>query len=46
MKGSIERGKLGDLIILSENPLKVDGMKLREIEVVETIKNGVSIFKR
>jgi len=42
--GSIEVGKLADLIIVSDNPLLVDDV--RGIYVEETIVNGVSIFRR
>ncbi len=43
-KGSIEVGKLADFVVLSENPLEIDTMDLRDIEVVETIKEGKSIY--
>ena len=45
-KGSIEVGKVADLVILSDNPLTVERAKLVEIKVDETIKEGVSIFER
>jgi predicted amidohydrolase YtcJ len=45
-KGTIEKGKMADLVILSENPLKVDPMKIKDIQVLETIKEGQSIYKR
>ena len=45
-KGSLAAGKLADLVILSENPLKVDPMTLKDIEVLQTIKEGKTIFKR
>jgi predicted amidohydrolase YtcJ len=44
-KGSIEPGKLADFTILSANLLTVDPMTIRDIEVVETIKEGKSIYK-
>ena len=44
-KGSIEVGKLADLVILKEDPLTIDPMKLREITILETIKEGKTIYK-
>jgi len=44
-KGSIEVGKLADFAILAANPLTVDPMMIKDIEVVETIKEGKSIYK-
>lgn len=44
-KGSIEVGKRADLVILDKNPLTVDKMNIRDIKVLETIKDGVSIYK-
>lgn len=43
-KGSIEVGKLADLVILSDNPLKIDSMEIRNIKVLQTIKEGKTIF--
>lgn len=44
-KGTLAPGKLADLVILDNDPLKVDPMAIKEIQVVETIKEGQQIFK-
>jgi len=43
-KGSLEPGKLADFVILDKNPLKVEPMTIKEIQVVETVKEGESIY--
>lgn len=45
-KGSILEGKLADLVILDRNPLTSSLGELGEIQVLETIKEGKSIFRR
>jgi len=44
-KGSLEVGKLADLVILSADPTAVDPTKIDQIKVAETIKEGVTVFK-
>jgi metal-dependent hydrolase len=36
---------MADLVVLEKNPLEVDQMKIREIRVIETIKEGKTIYK-
>jgi len=45
-KGSLANDKLADLVILDQNPLKIDAMKIKDIKVVETIKEGKTIYKK
>ncbi|RPH43938.1 MAG: amidohydrolase, partial [Burkholderiales bacterium] len=44
-KGSLEVGKLADLVILSDDPTAVAPATIDRIKVTETIKEGVTIFK-
>ena len=46
IKGTLEMGKLADLVILDKNPLKVDVDDIKDIQVMETIKEGTTVFKR
>ncbi len=45
VKGSITPGKLADLVILGENPLTADPARLRDIPVLETLKEGVAVYR-
>lgn len=45
-KGSLEKGKLADLVILSDDPTTIDPTKIKDIQVLETIKAGKTIYKK
>lgn len=44
-KGTIEEGKLADFVVLDKNPCKVEKDTIKEIKVVETIKEGKTIYR-
>jgi predicted amidohydrolase YtcJ len=43
-KGSIEVGKLADLVILSDDPTAVDPETLDQLTVAETVKEGETVY--
>lgn len=45
-KGTITAGKLADLVILDKNPMNIDPKEIINIKVMETIKEGKTVYKK
>lgn len=45
-KGSIKVGKRADLVILDKSPFDVEPMAIKDLVVLETIKDGKTIYKK
>jgi hypothetical protein len=45
-KGTLEKGKRADLVILDKNPLEVEPSAIKDIKIVQTIKDGVSVYNK
>mgnify|MGYP001825349998 FL=1 len=45
-KGTLEAGKLADMVILSDDPLAVEPAKIDQIKVIETIKEGKTVYPK
>ena len=39
-------GKLADFAVLDGNPITIDPMKIADIKVMETIKEGKTVYRR
>ncbi len=45
-RGTLETGKVADLVLLSRNPLTTDPKLLRDVTVVETVKEGRTVYRQ
>ena len=45
-KGTLEEGKLADLMILDRDPLETPPMELKDIQTLATIKEGFLLWKK
>ena len=46
IKGSLEKGKLADFVVLNEDIRKIDPVKIREVEVLATYVGGKKVFEK
>jgi predicted amidohydrolase YtcJ len=45
-KGTIEAGKRADFVVLDRNPITVDRAQLADLQVLETIKDGQTVYRK
>jgi hypothetical protein len=45
-KGTLDVGKLADMVVLSDNPLTIEPARINTIQVLETIKDGRVVYAR
>lgn len=45
-KGTIEEGKLADFVILDKNPLTIEKENIKQIQVLQTRKEGKVVYQR
>jgi predicted amidohydrolase YtcJ len=46
IKGSIEKGKLADLVVFTENIMEAEEMDILKAEVAMTIVDGKVVYKK
>jgi len=44
IKGSVEIGKLADLVVLGSDPTKIDPMGIKDIQIQQTILGGRTVY--
>jgi predicted amidohydrolase YtcJ len=45
IKGSIEVGKLADLVVLESDPTQIDPFSIKDIKVERTVVGGKTVFE-
>lgn len=45
-KGTLESGKKADMIIMDKDPFAMDPMEIKNIEILETIKDGDTVYTK
>ena len=45
IKGSVEVGKLADLVVLGSDPTKIDPLAIKDIEIMRTIVGGKTVYE-
>ncbi|QAA80364.1 amidohydrolase [Aequorivita sp. H23M31] len=45
-KGTISKGKLADFVIVDKNPVKIDPSAIHDIAIMESIKEGKTVYSR
>ena len=44
-KGTLEKGKFADFVIIKENPLQIDPKQIHSIHILQTWVNGKMVFQ-
>jgi predicted amidohydrolase YtcJ len=45
VKGSLPIGKLADFVVLSDDILRVDESKIKDVQIVRTVVGGKTVYQ-
>ena len=45
IKGSVEVGKLADLVVLGSDPTQIDPLGIKDIQIMRTILGGKTVYE-
>lgn len=45
-KGTLQKGKYADFVVLSEDIFTIDPTKIKNIQVLKTVINGKTVFSK